>query len=1847
MFREYVNQLRVGRRLAVSLLTALFVVLLATSNAIAVPWDSQNFVTKWTVSGTNPKIVLPIYGEKLQYSCYLSTESTSATFTSPKNYYSGVLEIKEVTKNVTDKKLKSGQTYILEIKATNFRIRMSDNGSRAFLKDILCWGSKMNYISMFAAFKDCAELDEITAPDVPKGEFRNIQSMFQGCTKLSKIKSLDKWDVSKIENMSNVFSGCLAFTGDGISSWKPANCEKFQSMFSGCTKFNQNLAGWKNYTSKAKYFQGMFNDCIAFLGDGLDEWNVSNAKNFSQMFYGCRNLAFKPDNWDVSKAEFMSEMFYKCSALDNEKKVNFEKWADKVLKVKSFANMFAYCTAFTGEGLDKWMKLGNQTEDISNMFNGCSQFDQDMKEWRVDNVKNMSGLFNSCIKFRGRGLAEWANRVENVENMSFMFTYVPSLAEKLDDWKVGKVKKMRAMFSQANTKNTNFSKWDVSSCEDFASMFAVIVTPVVGIDGWDVRKGQDFTSMFKWSPYFTADLKDWKLLRARITREMFYGCASFQSDLKDWFVENVEDAAGMFQNCFLFDSDLSAWNFKKLLYMQSMFENAKKFRGVGLEKWNVRQVVDMSHAFRSVKYQSDTPVGPDVSVFSADLSKWKVDNCQNFSGMFYGCSLFNSDLSKWDVGKAEDLSAMFFACSSFNSDLSAWNVEKVTNMDSIFMEASKFNSDISNWKTSQVQSLYNAFNNAKAFNYSLGKWNLASLSGEITLSNSGMGVANYDRSIKGWYANKETNPRNISVVATKLRYKESEDERNKLKAERQWKFTGDTKAPRLLLIAEPLKVRVKKDGEKFISYTVEGTTNEPTVKLIPEGFITYTKMSAEKKLKVRGVKPGLTHIRMQVDQDDERAYDDCDVLCYIAISDFEFAHPEYRLAIHDKLDLKKELAIKPQDATYPNAVKFTSKDLAKATVDEKTGVVTGIEEGEVEIEVESTDGDDASDAVKKTIKIIVHRVEVESITLLPEPGAWIGVGRKLELQVVFNPANTTDKEYELKLGTEDILKLEDNTVTGIKPGICVVTATTKKGNKSATSTIQVVKDYVPVANVVLDDHELRLPVRSKKTLTYRIAPGKASNKAVFWKSSDPEVASIDRDGVLTGLKEGKTTITVWSAENKNAGDVCEVEVFIREVTSITLLDKDKPIEVAQGAKASSLRYKIEPEDASDLDVEWTSSDENIIKVNKKTGELEGVAIGGPVQITVKALGSGSTDVEDVHEQVKCVRLVPTTGLSLPTSVTMFVGDRLESFVATFQPDDATDRQVTWTVEKQDIAAYDEVNSVLTALSVGETKLKVALVSDPSITAECTINVRAHIYATDIVLDPTTLTLGVDQEYILAMFVEPANASKVDVDWTVEDADGAISFDNTTHLVKGVKVGTATIHVALKSDPDKKASCVVTVVEAKTTTDVAFDVNPAEYEIEYGATLDLKTKLVFTPADATDRYLEWESASSDVVSVVNGVVKGLKVSTDGVVITMKLHSNPAITKTCRVKVKPPVVPLAIRLNTNEIKIRVDDIRTLFVKEFVPETATDRDVVWSTSDATKVQVDTEGKITAMAIGRAYITVALRSNPLVTDICMVEVLDKNTSALVTAIQIEDIAVTEGRTEALKITFEPQDATERRLYFEGIDADSFSIVDGKVRGIKPCEAVEVTAYLVSDPAVKTTFKVTIKPLVPVTSFAINHESILLYELNEAYLRVVTNPADADVSGVEWVSDDPTICTVQNGIVYGVAPGEANVIARLNGSSATCKVTVKAQTGKTGIEDDRLRAVLVYPNPFADVLRFKNADLQVVRYELLDGMGRIVRSANVTDAEVIVETRDLSAGFYLLRLYSESAVVTHKLVKR
>ena len=65
------------------------------------------------------------------------------------------------------------------------------------------------------------------------------------------------------------------------------------------------------------------------------------------------------------------------------------------------------------------------------MFGNCENFDADLSNWNVRKVKDMSGMFFYCTKFKGIGLEKW--NVKNVKNIDFMFEECPSI-EKLPSW---------------------------------------------------------------------------------------------------------------------------------------------------------------------------------------------------------------------------------------------------------------------------------------------------------------------------------------------------------------------------------------------------------------------------------------------------------------------------------------------------------------------------------------------------------------------------------------------------------------------------------------------------------------------------------------------------------------------------------------------------------------------------------------------------------------------------------------------------------------------------------------------------------------------------------------------------------------------------------------------------------------------------------------------------------------------------------------------------------------------------------------------------------------------------------------------------------------------------------------------------------------------------------------------------------------------------------------------------------------------------------------------------------------------------------------------------------------------
>ena len=83
-------------------------------------------------------------------------------------------------------------------------------------------------------------------------------------------------------------------------------------------------------------------------------------------------------------------------------------------------------------------------------------------------------------------------------------------------------------------------------------------------------------------------------------------------------------------------------------------------------------------------------------------------------------------------------------------------------------------------------------------------------------------------------------------------------------------------------------------------------------------------------------------------------------------------------------------------------------------------------------------------------------------------------------------------------------------------------------------------------SVTLNKNALSLEADKSETLTATVAPANASNKAVTWKSSKPEIASIDANGKVTAKKAGTTDITVTTVDgNKTA--VCKLTVTAKKI----------------------------------------------------------------------------------------------------------------------------------------------------------------------------------------------------------------------------------------------------------------------------------------------------------------------------------------------------------------------------------------------------------------------------------------------------------------------------------------------------------------------------------------------------------------------------------------------------------------------------------------------------------------------------------------------------------------------------
>jgi surface protein len=147
----------------------------------------------------------------------------------------------------------------------------------------------------------------------PKDKYELTQIIIERIVNDGLECDLNDIDVSKITDMGGLFDAnsnkaFKKFNGD-ISLWNVSNVENMRDMFFGCIKFNGDISLWD--VSNVKDMYGMFCECGRFNCD-LSSWNVSNVENMNYMFEYCKRFKCDLSSWDVSNVELMICAFHGC-----------------------------------------------------------------------------------------------------------------------------------------------------------------------------------------------------------------------------------------------------------------------------------------------------------------------------------------------------------------------------------------------------------------------------------------------------------------------------------------------------------------------------------------------------------------------------------------------------------------------------------------------------------------------------------------------------------------------------------------------------------------------------------------------------------------------------------------------------------------------------------------------------------------------------------------------------------------------------------------------------------------------------------------------------------------------------------------------------------------------------------------------------------------------------------------------------------------------------------------------------------------------------------------------------------------------------------------------------------------------------------------------------------------------------------------------------------------------------------------------------------------------------------------------------------------------------------------------
>ena len=504
---------------------------------------------------------------------------------------------------------------------------------------------------------------------------------------------------------------------------------------------------------------------------------------------------------------------------------------------------------------------------------------------------------------------------------------------------------------------------------------------------------------------------------------------------------------------------------------------------------------------------------------------------------------------------------------------------------------------------------------------------------------------------------------------------------------------------------------------------------------------------------------------------------------------------------------------------------------------------------------------------KCTVRVTKSAVPVTNITV-DKTSQTVNINETGDIIVSFNPSNATNKTLVWESSDPEVVRIWNGHFRGLKEGKSIITATSIAGGKQASCVVYVKdpsKNYL--TDIQLEKTDYQININQAVDIPFEVTPKNATNAELDWSSSNPDVLRVYNNR-FRGLKAGTAEVIIRT----RTGPVVEkrIKVTIKDPGKVQDIVLDKTEYTVNENQAVDISFKVTPEFATNAELDWISSNPNILRVynNRFRGLKEGTAEviirtrTGPMvekRIQVKVVKPGKTYVESV-----------TTDQA---EYTAYIGQAID-LSYNYAPANSNNAQFEWYAENPNIIRV--YNNRFRGLAKGTTNIVVKTL-DGLYVKKIKVTIKDLGKVKDIVLNTTQYTVYENEAVDIPFSYTPQYATNAQFDWISSDPEILRVYNNR---FRGLKEGVADVIVRTRDGSLEKKIKVKVQKKGKVyVKDITTD--KEEYVAKVNEAVDLTYSC--TPQNSQNAQLEWYAENPEIIRVYNNRFRGLKKGTTYIVV----------------------------------------------------------------------------------------------------------------------------------------------------------------------------------------------------------------------------------------------------------------------------------------------------------------------------------------------------------------------------